>query len=58
MKCTFTQVSENQRCYDSEISYTEFKGFIIKMIAKLLPEICKKQVQTWLNEFKAFVEKQ
>ncbi len=57
MRCVFTALSENQTQYDSEIEYTEFRGFVIKTIAFLFPWMFKKQVQKWLNNFKEFVEK-
>lgn len=54
----FTSLSENQTRYDAEIEYTEFRGFMVKMIAFLFPNMFKKQVQKWLNQFKDFAEKQ
>jgi len=58
MKCTFKQLPENQTRYDSEIEYTEFRGFLINIMVKLFPGMFKKQVQKWLDNFKVFVESQ
>lgn len=57
MKCYFVPLSENQTRYDSEIEYTAFRGFVPKMVATLFPGMFKKQVQRWLDNFKAFAEK-
>lgn len=54
----FTPLSDNQTQYDAEIEYTEFRGFMVKIIAFLFPSMFKKQVQKWLNQFKDFAEKQ
>ena len=58
MKCTFTAIDENTTRYESEIDYTAFRGFMIKVMATLFPGFFKKQVQKWLNNFKTFVEQQ
>ena len=49
MKNTFTDLG-NQTRYDAEVHYLEFKGFIIKIVAFLLPGMFKKQVQKWMNQ--------
>lgn len=56
MKVRFIELGDNQTCYISEIEYTKFNGFIVKLIAKLFPAMFKKQVQKWLVQFKNYVE--
>ena len=58
MKNTFHIISENKTRWNAEIEYTEFRGFIPKLMAKLMPGMFKKQVQKWLNQFKSFAENQ
>ncbi len=53
----FTALSENSTRLDTEVHYTEFRGFMIKMIAFFIPGMFKKQVQKWLDRFKAFAER-
>ncbi len=43
--------------YRSICHYTELNGFIVKTMAFLFPGIFKKQVQKWMDQFKAFVER-
>jgi len=57
MSCKFKIVDSKTTRLDQEIHYTKFNGFVIKIMAKLFPGMFKKQVQKWLNQFKAFVEK-
>lgn len=56
MKTTFKSLSNYETQVITEIHYTIFKGFIIKVMAKLFPNFFKKQTQKWLNEFKEYVE--
>ncbi len=58
MSCRFKKVDSNVTRFEQEIQYTKFNGFVIKLIAKLFPRMFKKQVQKWLDQFKAFIEKQ
>ncbi|MFD0962473.1 hypothetical protein [Pseudofulvibacter geojedonensis] len=57
MKTTFKPLSDNETQIITEIHYTIFKGFVIKIISKLFPNFFKKQTQKWLNEFKKYTEK-
>ena len=57
MKCYFTALSEQQTRYDSEIEYTAFRGLLPKLMGFLFPGMFKKQVQKWLDNFKAFAER-
>ncbi|WP_418604058.1 SRPBCC family protein [Hwangdonia sp.] len=58
MRSKFTALNDNETTLTTEIDYTEFKGFFIKLIAKLFPNMFKKQVDKWLLRFKSFCEKQ
>ena len=52
----FVAINENKTRYTSEIHYTEFNGFIVKVMAKLFPGMFKKQVLKWMQLFKVYVE--
>ena len=56
MKVQFVALNENRTRYTSEIHYTKFNGFMIKVMAKLFPGFFKKQVLNWMNLFKIYVE--
>jgi len=56
MRNIFTALSENETRWTAEIEYTKLNGFIVKLMAFLFPNMFKKQVQKWLNQFKAFAE--
>ncbi|MEP3210706.1 MAG: SRPBCC family protein [Maribacter sp.] len=58
MSCRFKKIDSNKTRLEQEIHYIKFNGFVIKLMAKLFPGMFKKQVQKWLDQFKAFVEKQ
>jgi hypothetical protein len=57
MKSTFTTVNEDETRYDAEIHYTDFRGFMVKIMVFIAPGFFKKQVAKWLHNFKVFVEK-
>lgn len=42
--------------YTSEVEYTKFNGFVIKLFAWLFPGKFKAQSQKWMDQFKEFVE--
>lgn len=54
VKNKFQKISENQTRYLTENEF-QFKGFM-KAIALLMPGAFKKQSNTFLKDFKAFVE--
>jgi len=56
MEVSFKSISENQTLYISEIHYTNFNGFFIKVMAKLFPGMFKKQVYKWMVQFKTYTE--
>ncbi len=53
----FEKLSDNKTRYISEVEYTQFNGFMPKMMAKFFPGVFKKQSQKWMDQFKVFVEK-
>ncbi len=52
----FESLGDDHTRYTSEVEYTQFNGFIIKLMARLFPSKFKAQSQKWMNQFKAFVE--
>lgn len=56
MTSKFEAFSDNETKFTAEIEYTEFRGFMIKIIAKLFPGMFKKQGDKWLQRFKDYAE--
>ena len=56
MLCKFKAINDNETKLTAYIEYTEFKGFIINLIAKFFPGMFKKQVDKWLVNFKKYCE--
>lgn len=52
----FIAIDEHTTQYISEVEYTKFNGFMIKLMAKLFPGKFKQQSQKWMNQFKDFAE--
>ncbi len=57
LKSTFTALNDHQTRYETNGEYTAFRGFIPKMMAFFFPKMFEKQAQKWLDNFKAFAEK-
>ena len=57
MKNSFVKKGPAQTRWQADIEYTKLSGFMIKMMAFLMPGMFKKQVQKWMDQFKAFAEK-
>ncbi len=53
----FIEISETETLYEVEIEYTNFTGWIPKIISKLMPSMFQKPVQQQLDDFKAYAEK-
>jgi len=53
----FEKTSEHKTRYISEVEYTKFNGFMIKLMAKFFPSEFKEQSQKWMNQFKEFAER-
>lgn len=56
MKSIFEDLGGQSCQYTAEINYTRFNGFMVKLFATLAPSMFKKQVQKWIDQFKAHVE--
>ncbi len=52
----FQAINPQQTLYISEVEYTQFNGWMIKLMAKLFPGKFKAQSQKWMEQFKVFVE--
>ncbi len=52
----FQKIDDRRTLYISEVEYTKFNGFLIKLMAKLFPGKFKSQSQKWMNQFKQFAE--
>ena len=52
----FVSKGDSQTEFISEVEYTQFNGFMIKMMAKFFPGKFKAQSQKWMDQFKAFAE--
>jgi len=57
MKNYFHELNPTKTRWDSEIEYTELRGFMMKIMGKLFPGMFKKQTQKWMDQFKVFAEK-
>ena len=57
MSNRFTELGPNKTRWDAELEYAQLNGFMIKMMAFLIPGMFKKQTQKWMDQFKAFAEK-
>lgn len=57
MESIFTELSPTETQYETRIEYTEFIGFVPKLLAKLFPGMFKKQVLKWMTNMKNFIEK-
>ena len=53
----FKAIDKNKTQYTSEVEYTKFNGFMIKLMVRLFPSKFKAQSQKWMNQFKEFAEK-
>tara|TARA_B100000508_G_C11448020_1_gene272482 strand:+ start:1191 stop:1646 length:456 start_codon:yes stop_codon:yes gene_type:complete len=52
----FESKGEHQTVWTAEVEYTQFIGFLPKLMAKFFPSMFKKQVQKWLDDFKHYAE--
>lgn len=57
MKNYFHELSPTKTRWESEIEYTELRGFMVKMMGMFFPSMFKKQTQKWMDQFKKFAEK-
>lgn len=52
----FEAINPNTTLFTSTVEYTKFNKFIIRMLARLFPNIFKKQSERWMEQFKVFAE--
>lgn len=55
---TFTALSDTQTRYEAKGEYTRISWVMPKLMAILFPGMFRKQVYKWMENFKAFAEKQ
>lgn len=58
MQNLFEEQEGGSTLFTANVHYTKFNGLVPRIMAKLFPGLFKKQVQKWLNQFKALVERQ
>lgn len=58
MQCTFTAIDENTTKYEYAFEYTAVRGFMPKLMMKLMQSMFTKPAAKWMRQFKEFVEKQ
>ncbi|MEM7103971.1 MAG: SRPBCC family protein [Bacteroidota bacterium] len=52
----FSELSDNKTEWKAEIHYIRLSGFMVKVMVFLMPGMFRKQVQKWMDQFKAFAE--
>ena len=52
----FREITDHKTHFISEVEYSNFNGFMIKVMAALFPGKFKAQSQKWMNQFKIFAE--
>ncbi len=57
MKNTFAKLSENTTRWDAELEYISIHSFMMKVMAKIRPQLFQKQTQKWMDQFRDFVER-
>jgi hypothetical protein len=58
MVCEFIDLGDSRTEYKYAFNYVAIRGFMPKLMFRLFPSLFKKQGEKWMNQFKAFVEKQ
>ena len=58
LKATFTAINENQTQYENYVEYSRINWVMPKLMAILFPSMFRKQGEKWMQNFKAFVERQ
>lgn len=52
----FKELDGQTTRWEAEVEYTRFIGLIPNIMARFFPRMFEKQVQKWLDQFKAFAE--
>lgn len=55
-KSIFNDLGNGNTQYISEVEYTQFNGFLPRLMSWLFPGKFKAQSQKWMNQFKEMVE--
>lgn len=58
MHNVFTPLDDNKTNWTANIEYSQFNGFLPKMMGLFMGGLFKKQTQKWLDRFKNFAESQ
>ena len=53
-----TLILKNKTRYESEVEYTRINWLVPKLMAILFPNMYRKPAQKWIDNFRAFAEKQ
>jgi hypothetical protein len=56
MSNRFCSIDDQRTRYDAEIEYTQFNGFVPRLMARLMPGMFKTQTQRMLDRFKTLAE--
>ena len=56
MQNLFTDTEDGGTRWTANIEYTKMKGLMLKLMTFFMPSMFKKQVQKWMDQFKAFAE--
>lgn len=56
MVCRFTELNNTLTQYEYDVHYTRINWFMPKFMAVFFPFVYRKQIEKWMNQFKAFVE--
>jgi hypothetical protein len=58
MTNSFTELPGQMTRYTTGVGYVKYIGFLPKLMALLMPGMAKKHNQKWIENFKAFAEKE
>ncbi len=53
----FVELEDGRTRYDAFVEYTQFNGFMPKVMAFLMPGVFRKQTLKWLFQFRDFAER-
>lgn len=56
MKNTFEELGSDRTRWNADIAYTIKKGFMLKVMSKIMPGAFKKQTLKWMVQFKEWAE--
>lgn len=56
MVSRFDELGDGTTLYTAEVEYTAIRGFMPTLISWIYPGFFKKQVEKWMQDFKAYLE--